>query len=117
MKANQKKNLTLAGSALIATVLLLLPAMAGEKVSDVNGQQVHKPVQTMVRIVGTGVDTQFYPSYLNIKVGDAVAFMNLDGTDGGVAHSVLSVDTTSRTANDIFDSGVLHVGDIFKVKF
>jgi len=40
MKTNQKKSLTLAGFALLATVLLLLPAMSSEKVPDVNAEQL-----------------------------------------------------------------------------
>ncbi len=117
MTTNQKKGLVLAGFVFFAAVLLLLPAMASEKAPNVNAQQLYKTTQTSVMIVGTGSDTQFYPSYLNIRVGDTVAFINQDGTSGGIAHSVLSVDSTSGMANGVFDSGLLHVGNIFKVKF
>ncbi len=114
---NPKKGLILAGFAGLAIVLLLLPAMAGEKVPDVNAQQKNTPVQAKAMIAGTGTETRFYPSTLNIKTGDSVVFINQDGTAGGIAHSILSTDSTTGVANDLFDSNLLHVGQSYTITF
>ena len=69
-----------------------------------------------VRIVGLE-EVSFAPNTININQGDTVVFTNVDGSNGGMDHTVISVKTGTRESNDIFNSGILNVGEIFKVTF
>jgi plastocyanin len=68
-----------------------------------------------VMIVGHE-DPQFVPQTIHLKIGDSIRYINLDGQDGGLAHSIVSVDENG-ISNGNFKGYLPNVSDTFIVKF
>ena len=68
-----------------------------------------------VMIVGHE-DPQFVPQTIHLKIGDSIRFIILDGQDGGLAHSIVSVDENG-ISNGNFKGYLPNVSDTFTVKF
>ena len=101
------------GIALIATFLALVisPAVAFSEAYATNNAY-----EKTVRI--TGIDeVSFAPNIINITKGDTIVFINVDGTNGGTAHSVVSVQKGTTSPDGIFDSRLIKTGQSFKVTF
>lgn len=67
-----------------------------------------------VKIVGLE-EIPFSPNTINIEHGDIVIFTNVDGSNGGTDHTIVSVKTGTSEPDGVFNSGVLSVGETFKV--
>ena len=65
----------------------------------------------------TGGDIAFVPSVIKINVGDKITFLNVDGTNGGMAHAIISVNEDTGIPDNTFDSGLLKIGDRFEFQF
>ena len=65
----------------------------------------------------TGEEPSFVPSYIKINLGEKVTFINVDGTNGGMIHAIISVNGETGIPDNAFDSGLLHTGDRFQVQF
>ena len=69
-----------------------------------------------IRLTGGG-EPSFVPSFIKINVGERISFVNVDGTYGGMAHAIVSVDNETGVPDNTFDSGLLKTGDRFEVQF
>ena len=66
----------------------------------------------------TGIDgVSFAPNTINITKGDTIVFINVDGTNGGTAHSIVSVQIGTTLPDGTFDSGLIKIGQSFKISF
>ena len=65
----------------------------------------------------TGGEPCFVPSFIKISVGEKMTFLNVDGTNGGMAHAIISVNSETGFPDSTFDSGLLKTGDRFEVQF
>jgi len=117
------KKTTKVGMILIAIVLGLVvsPAIAlnqadiMKKSVELRETIVISNTLKTVMIVGHE-NPQFVPQTMHLKIGDSIRFINQDGQDGGLAHSVVSVDQ-SGVPNNIFKDYLPNVSDTFIVKF
>ena len=71
---------------------------------------------TTVRIVGL-YDVPFTPNVVNISPSTSVIFLNVDGSNGGRVHTITSTKIGTIEPDGKFDSGLLMVGDSFKISF
>ena len=72
-------------------------------------------VDKTIRLVAG--EPPFVPSFIQINVGEKITFVNVDGTNGGMAHSIVSVNSETGIPDNTFDSGLLMTGDIFEIQF
>jgi len=117
------KTTTKVGMILIAIVLGLVvsPAIALNQIDAMKKTvelretiAISNTLKT-VMIVGHE-DPQFVPPIIHLKIGDSIRYINLDGQDGGLAHSIVSVDENG-ISNGNFKGYLPNVSDTFTVKF
>ena len=118
----KKTGMVVAVSMLVA--LALSPAGFGQAVAiqDYNnnkslpvGSNSAPSTDKTIRL--TGGEPCFVPSVIKINVGDRITFLNVDGTNGGMAHAIISVNGETGIPDNTFDSGLLKTGDRFEVQF
>ena len=119
MQTTKKVGIVLAG---IVLGLIISPAVAVSEaysartsVELIENLSISSVVKT-VKIVGLD-DVSFAPNVINIAKGDTISFLNVDGSDGGIDHTITSVKTATMEPDGAFDSGSLRVGETFKVTF
>ncbi len=102
-----------AGIALIAIffALVISPGVALSEAYATNNSY-----EKTVRITGVD-DVSFAPNTINITKGDTIVFINVDGTNGGTAHSIVSVQTGTTLPDGTFDSGLIKTSQSFRVSF
>ncbi len=102
-----------AGIVLIATffALVISPGVALSEAYAANNSY-----EKTVRIAGLD-EVSFVPNTINITKGDTIVFINVDGTNGGTAHSIVSVQTGTTLPDGTFDSGLIKIGQSFKISF
>ncbi len=100
------------GIALIATFLTLVISQ-GVALSEVYA--TNNSYDKTVRITGIDHGVSFTYNTINITKGDTIVFINVDGTNGGAAHSIVSVQTGTTIPDGIFDSGIIKIGQSFRV--
>ncbi len=102
-----------AGIVLIATffALVISPGVALSEAYATNNSY-----EKTVRIAGLD-EVSFVPNTINITKGDTIVFINVDGTNGGTAHSIVSVQTGTTLPDGTFDSGLIKIGQSFKISF
>jgi len=102
-----------AGIVLIATffALVISPGVALSEAYATNNSY-----EKTVRIAGLD-GVSFVPSTINITKGDTIVFINVDGTNGGTAHSIVSVQTGTTLPDGAFDSSLIKIGQSFRVTF
>ena len=101
------------GIVLIATFLALVisPGVALSEAYATNNSY-----EKTVRIAGLD-QVSFVPNTVNITKGDTIVFINVDGTNGGTAHSIISVQAWTTLPDGTFDSGLIKIGQSFRVSF
>ncbi len=102
-----------AGIALIAIffALVISPGVALSEAYATNNSY-----EKTVRIAGLD-EVSFVPNTINITKGDTIVFINVDGTNGGIAHSIISVQAGTTLPDGTFDSGLIKTGQSFKISF
>jgi len=102
-----------AGIVLIATffALVISPGVALSEAYATNNSY-----EKTVRIAGLD-EVSFVPNTINITKGDTIVFINVDGTNGGTAHSIVSVQIGTTLPDGTFDSGLIKIGQSFKISF
>ncbi len=101
------------GIILLATFLALVisPAVPLSEAYATNNSY-----EKTVRIAGLD-EVSFVPNTINITQGDTIVFINVDGTNGGIAHSIVSVQIGTTLPDGTFDSGLIKIGQSFKISF
>jgi len=100
------------GIALIATFLALVisPGVALSEAYATNNS-----LEKTVRITGIDHGVSFTYNTINITKGHTVVFINVDETNGGAAHSIVSVQAGTTLPDGTFDSGLIKLGQSFIV--
>jgi len=101
------------GIALLAAFLALVISPA---VPLSEAYATSNSYEKTVRIAGLD-QVSFVPNTINITKGDTIVFINVDGTNGGIAHSIVSVQIGTTLPDGIFDSGLIKIGQSFKISF
>ena len=102
-----------AGIVLIATffALVISPGVAlSEAYATSNSYE------KTVRIAGLD-QVSFVSNVINITKGDTIVFINVDGTNGGTAHSIISVQAGTTLPDGTFASGLIKIGQSFRISF
>ena len=108
------KDRVFAFSILLTTLLLMTPITSYQEESDTVENSRSTPAEKTVRIMGTQ-ENSVSPDAVYIRTFDKVTFVNIDGSNGGTAHTVISVNTGTTEPDGTFDSGLIRTGETFQV--
>ncbi len=108
-KAQKSKflRLKIAGFAATLTILVLMtPITSYQEESNTN--------EKIVGIMGTE-ENSVSPNSIYVRTFDVVTFVNLDGSNGGTTHNIISVKTGTTEPDGTFYSGMIRTGENFKI--
>ncbi len=118
---NKTKKITVAMIAIVLGVIIspaiaLNEADAMKKTIELEDTISTSDIVKTVRM--TGIDEiPFAPISIDVTVGSTVNFLNVDGYNGGISHTVTSVKIGTMEPDGTFDSGNLQVGKTYQVTF
>ena len=116
-KTNPNKSKVFAYSITLAMLALLVPiASYQEDPNAVSNANSTTGIGKIVRISGID-ENSFVPNITYIGTNQALTFINMDGNNGGTAHSVVSAQTGTTSPDGTFESGLIKTGQSFKVSF
>ena len=108
------KDRIFAYSILLTILVLMIPNTSYQEESDSVENTRSTPAEKTVRIMGSQ-ENSVSPDAVYIRTFDKVTFVNIDGSNGGTAHKVISVKTGTTEPDGIFDSGLIGTGETFQV--
>ncbi len=100
-------------SILLSIPVLMTPITSYQEESDTIENTRSTSAEKIVRIMGTE-ENSVSPNTIYIRTFDILTFVNLDGTNGGTTHTVISVKTGTTEPDGTFDSGLIRTGENFK---
>ncbi len=100
-------------SILLTTLVLMTPITSYQEESDTIENTRSTSAEKIVRIMGTE-ENSVSPNTIYVRTFDILTFVNLDGTNGGTTHTVISVKTGTTEPDGTFDSGLIRTGENFK---
>ena len=118
---NKTKKITVALIAIVLGVIIspaiaLSEAGAMKKSVELEDTISTSDIVKTVRVTGDN-EIPFAPNSIDIAVGSSVDFLNVDGHDQGISHSVTSVKIGTIQPDGTFTSGILRVGESYTVTF
>ena len=118
----KKTGMVAALSLLVALVLSPVGFDQAVAIQDYNNDELLQVESNSASVTDktirlTGGEPCFVPSHITINAGEKITFLNVDGTNGGIAHAIISVDGKTGIPDNTFDSGMLKIGDRFEVQF
>lgn len=118
---NKTKKITVALIAIVLGVIIspaiaLSEADAMKKSVELEDTISTSDIVKTVRVTGDN-EIPFAPNSIDIAVGNTVDFLNVDGHNEGIPHTVTSVKIGTIQPDGTFASGVLEVGESYKVTF
>jgi len=116
-KTNPNKSKVFAYSITLAMLALLVPiASYQEDPNAVSATSSTTGIGKIVRIAGMD-ENSFVPNITYIGTNQTLTFINMDGTNGGTAHSIVSAQTGTTLPDGTFGSGLIKTGQSFIVSF
>ncbi len=116
-KTNPNKSKVFAYSITLAMLALLVPiASYQEDPNAVSATSSTTGIGKIVRISGMD-ENSFVPNITYIRTNQTLTFINMDGTNGGIAHSIVSAQTGTTLPDGTFESGLIKTGQSFRVSF
>ena len=100
-------------SSLLAMLVVMTPISSYQEEVETTENSSSTSIEKTVRIMGTQ-ENPVSPNAIYIRTFDIVTFVNLDGTNGGTTHTVISVKTGTTEPDGTFDSGLIRTGENFK---
>ncbi len=100
-------------SILLSIPVLMTPITSYQEKFDTIENTESTPIEKTIRIMGTE-ENSIRSNPIYVRTFDIVTFVNLDGTNGGTTHSVISVKTGTTEPDGTFDSGLIRTGENFK---
>ena len=94
-------------------LVLMVPVASYQEESDTIENTRSTSAEKIVRIMGTE-ENSVSPNTIYVRTFDILTFVNLDGTNGGTTHTVISVKTGTTEPDGTFDSGLIRTGENFK---
>jgi len=108
------KDRIFAYSILLTILVLMIPNTSYQEESDTIENTRSTPAEKTVRIMGTE-ENPVSPNAVYIRTFDKVTFVNIDGSNGGTYHKVMSVKTGTTEFDGNFYSGLIGAGDTFQI--
>ncbi len=93
--------------SILLTILVLMAPITSY-------QEVPNTIEKTVRIMGTE-ENSVSPNPIYVRANDTLTFVNIDGTNGGTAHTIVSVKAGTTEPDGTFDSGLIRTGENFKI--
>ena len=93
-------------SILLTILVLMTPITSYQEELDT--------VEKTVRIMGTE-ENLVSPNPIYVRTNDTVTFVNIDGTNGGTDHTIVSVKAGTTEPDGTFDSDLIRTGKNFKI--
>ncbi len=107
------KDRVFAYSILLPILVLMTPITSYQEEPDTIENTKSTPIEKIVRIMGTE-ENSVSPNTIYVRTFDIVTFVNLDGTNGGTTHTVISVKTGTTETDGTFYSDLIRTGENFK---
>ncbi len=104
------RNRLVAYSILLSIIALITPITSYQEEADTTKNTSSTFVGKIVRIMGTE-ESSASPNPIYVRINDTITFVNLDGTNGGTAHSIVSVKIGTTEPNGTFDTGLIRTGE------
>ena len=115
-KTNQNKKV-FTYSILLTMLVITVPITSyQEEFDNATDASPRTSIDNIIRIAGI-YDNSVSPHTIYIKTNEVLTFINVDGTNGGTAHNVVSAKPGSTEPNNEFDSGLIRAGEVFEVVF
>ena len=100
-------------SILLTILVLMVPVASYQEESDTIENTRSTSAEKIVRIMGSE-ENSVSPNTIYVRTFDILTFVNLDGTNGGTTHTVISVKTGTTEPDGTFDSGLIRTAENFK---
>ncbi len=109
------QNNQISAYSILLTILVLMTPITSyqEELETIENTEL-TPVEKIVRIMGTE-ENSVSPNSIYVRTFDVVTFVNLDGSNGGTTHNVISVKTGTTEPDVTFYSGSIRTGENFKI--
>ncbi len=101
-------------SILLTILVLMAPITAYQEESDTIKNSSSTSIEKTVKIMGTD-ENSVSPNSIYVRTFDVVTFVNLDGSNGGPYHSIISVKIGTTEPDGTFYSGLIRTGESFKI--
>jgi len=108
------KDRIFAYSILLTILVLMIPNASYQEEPDTIENTRSTPAEKTVRIMGSQ-ENSVSPDAVYIRTFDKVTFVNIDGSNGGTTHTVISVNTGTTEPDGTFDSGLIGTGETFQI--
>ena len=101
-------------SILLTILVLMIPITSYQEELETIENTELTPVEKIVRIMGTE-ENSVSPNSIYVRTFDVVTFVNLDGSNGGTTHNIISVKIGTTEPDGTFYSGSIRTGENFKI--
>ncbi len=99
------------------TLLVVIAPLASYQEQPNNvGDAQSTSAEKIVRIMGTEQNS-LNPDTIYVRIYETVTFVNMDGTNRGTAHTIVSVKIGTIEPDGTFDSGLIKTGESFQFTF
>ncbi len=99
------------------TLLVVIAPLASyqEQPNNVRDAQ-STSAEKIVRIIGTEQNS-LSPDTIYVRTHDTITFVNMDGTNRGTTHTIVSVKIGTIEPDGTFNSGLIKTGESFQFTF
>lgn len=98
---------------LLTILVVMAPISSYQEEQETVEKQSSTSIEKTVRITGTD-ENSVSPISIYVRTFDVITFVNLDGTNGGTNHTIISVKIGTTEPNGTFWSGMIKSGQSFK---
>ncbi len=109
-----QNNQIFAYSILLTILVLMIPITSYQEELETIENTELTPVEKIVRIMGTE-ENSVSPNSIYVRTFDVVTFVNLDGSNGGTTHNIISVKIGTTESDGTFYTGSIRTGENFKI--
>ena len=101
-------------TTIFLTLLIVIAPMASyqEQPNNVSSSE-YTSAEKIVRIIGTEQNS-LSPDTIYVRTHDTITFVNIDGTNRGTTHTIVSVKSGTIEPDGTFNSGLIKTGESFQ---
>ena len=117
LKGNQISLTFVMKMTMFLTLLVVIAPMVSYQEQPNNvGDAQSTSTEKIVRIMGTEQNS-LNPNTIYVRTHDTITFVNIDGTNRGTTHTIVSVKIGTTEPDGTFDSGLIKTGEFFQFTF
>ena len=100
-------------TALLTILVVMAPISSYQEEQETVDNPSSTSIEKIVRITGTD-ENSISPNVIYVRTFDVVTFVNLDGTNGGTDHTIISVKIGTTIPDGTFYNGLIKTGESFE---